>query len=120
MNFYEFLVETKKLIDTPEKWTKGSSARDAEGHEVGTSDPKATCFCLIGAVNATYNRNINKTDLSDILDMFTENFFHFNKGRSFTTASEFNDNLETTHADMMKYLDYEIEAARKFEESETV
>ena len=39
-----------KLIEAPESWCQGVSARDAEGRAMLSSNPKATRFCLIGAI----------------------------------------------------------------------
>lgn len=38
-----------ELLDQPEKWTRGATARDSEGHIQCSSSPEATCWCLLGA-----------------------------------------------------------------------
>lgn len=39
------------LFSGPEKWTKGTWARDADGQGVWSGDPTAICWCLSGAIN---------------------------------------------------------------------
>lgn len=37
------------LAAGPHRWTKDALARDSENYEVDPLDPRATCFCLLGA-----------------------------------------------------------------------
>ena len=39
----------KDLIGTPEQWTKGAAARDADGEIVDFDSNEAVKFCLVGA-----------------------------------------------------------------------
>ena len=43
-----------KLFDREGAWTQGCFARDAEGEQCGTEDPKATMFCLLGGIELIY------------------------------------------------------------------
>lgn len=43
-------MKLHKLLSDPSKWTKKAIARDANNNKVGSGDPTAVCFCLIGAV----------------------------------------------------------------------
>jgi hypothetical protein len=52
MKAVEHLKAAKARIDTPEKWTKGTRARDALGFPVDPQSPRAWCFCAIGAIAA--------------------------------------------------------------------
>jgi len=45
----EILIEARKLIDTPDKWTKGSYATDGQGKQVPSYSGQAQCFCTLGA-----------------------------------------------------------------------
>lgn len=39
----------KSLLSTPEKWTRGTTARDKDGHYVAPDSSKAFCWCIVGA-----------------------------------------------------------------------
>jgi hypothetical protein len=47
----ELLLYAKGLVDTPPKWTTGSSARDAKRKRVYPVVPEAVCFCMTGALS---------------------------------------------------------------------
>lgn len=56
------LLAIRAKIDTPEKWTQGSYARDAEGRDVRSNSEKACRFCAMGAVlslRLSPERNLN-------------------------------------------------------------
>lgn len=38
-----------ELLDRPEKWTRGATARNSKGWVQRYFSPKATCWCLLGA-----------------------------------------------------------------------
>ncbi len=44
------LRNVRALLATEAQWTVKTYARDAEGKEMLYSDPKATCWCLVGAI----------------------------------------------------------------------
>ena len=48
----EVLSKAKALIGTPEKFTSGAYARDAEGVACHYDSPLATCRCSVGAILA--------------------------------------------------------------------
>lgn len=43
-------MKLSQLLDKPEKWTKGASARDKSGEVVSPDSPNAICWCLAGAM----------------------------------------------------------------------
>lgn len=47
-------MKVRELLDGPEKWTKGLSARDASGSMVDVDSPYAVCWCLYGAMQRCY------------------------------------------------------------------
>jgi hypothetical protein len=44
----------KNKLAKPESWTHGVFARDAQGLSVEPTHPTAVCWCLEGAITATY------------------------------------------------------------------
>ena len=46
----EILKAARKLIEKPENWVQGESARDERGHRVDVYSRRAKCFCSIGAI----------------------------------------------------------------------
>ena len=50
MTTLQILKAARELLSTPERWTKGWSARDAAGNRLATTDPDAVCWCAGGAV----------------------------------------------------------------------
>lgn len=50
MSPVEILKAARELIAKPERWTRGSGARDASGQDVDASSDDAVCWCAIGAI----------------------------------------------------------------------
>jgi len=46
----ELLIKAKSLIETPETWTQGTYAKDANGQSVTSFSTEATQFCAMGAI----------------------------------------------------------------------
>lgn len=44
------LEGTRELLSNKNRWTAYCSAKDAEGMSVSPNDPKACCWCLMGAL----------------------------------------------------------------------
>lgn len=97
------LIAARALIDTPDKWIKRHWASDADGRQVFPTDPGAVCYCLVGAIRAcdggTPARSLVATVIDELFDY------------RFTMTTDFNDDLATTHADVMRVLDTAIERA---------
>ena len=47
-------MKIRELFDSPEKWTKGSGARNSAGASVPPTVLAATSWCLLGAVDKCY------------------------------------------------------------------
>lgn len=98
MSVKSTLIATKALIDTPEKWVKGTPFKITK---------KGCSYCLSGALNEVtgdfWPRRSARAALID----------QINFGLPLHTRSivGFNDNPSTTHADVMKLLDKAIERA---------
>lgn len=62
MNNIEYLKAARAVIEKPENFTTGDWARDAEGTSVDVTDPKATCYCTLGAMRkVSYLTGANMT-----------------------------------------------------------
>ena len=51
MQLAEILTAGREVIADPKNWTKGWFARAKDGTQVFPDDPKATCFCSVGALS---------------------------------------------------------------------
>lgn len=47
-------MTVKELLTSPEKWTRGESARDINGRPVMTDSKEAVSWCLVGALMKCY------------------------------------------------------------------
>jgi hypothetical protein len=94
----EILRKAKALIDTPEKWTKGSNARSMGGFKVSAYDESACKFCSIGALSKANNGDKRYSDIYYYLD-----------AAMVTRVSAFNDTH--THAEVMAKWDEAIALA---------
>lgn len=85
---YKPINECKDLYDLfedPSRWTKGAYAKNDRGAAVASHDPTAVCFCLAGG----RNRVIPSLDLRFFLPNWA------------VSSLEFNDDPNTTHADIL-------------------
>ena len=48
-------MKMKELLDSEEKWTKGTYARDKRGKGISPICSNAVCFCLLGAIEKCYS-----------------------------------------------------------------
>lgn len=91
MKSSKVLLKAMDIIATPDRWTKGSYARDSVGGNISTFSKDAVCFCSIGALSKTGE-------------------FSGSKAGSYLTQAlppkktivSFNDARKTTHADVME------------------
>lgn len=95
------LVAARAKIDTPDKWCKGVLAMDVHGCPVGEKSSKARRWCALGCVQSVAG--------DDNLDDIAVGFLYRNVGH----ISTFNDDEETTHADVLAMFDLAIALARK-------
>jgi hypothetical protein len=87
-------------------WTKGTHARRANGAPTSATDPKATCFCLEGALY----RAVRNHDLPfDVADDVAQ-FLSIHTASDYNWLYEWNDAPETTRADVTSLLDRVIHA----------
>lgn len=102
MTTVEILRAAKALIDTPEKWTQGKYARDAEGHALDHSKDGfagAVCYCAVGALWAAAG-SFDEAAVSRVRDAAGTHILH-----------PWNDDPERTHPEVMAAFDRAIAAA---------
>lgn len=96
----EVLTEARKLIEKPEHWTQGVSARSRTGRHVSNRSKRAVCWCASGALDRVSYR-INAwtwLEASNALRGYMRGHIeHFNDTR--------------THADVLKAFDRAIARA---------
>lgn len=99
----QLLKRARKILAKPERWTKGTYARDRYGEPVSLFYSVAESFCLLGA--------LERAD--------TDNGTMYLAGRDFLNAflggnaHTFNDRRTTEHRDILGLLDGAIEKARQ-------
>jgi hypothetical protein len=116
MRVSQILIEAKKLIDTPDKWTKWANARDKDGNPLyvytGSNAGNVACMCSNGAVMSValpqYNSKIYLQAMQ-VLDRATHA-----AGFCMGIVS-YNDAGSTTHTDLMAIWDKAIAAAQHAE-----
>jgi hypothetical protein len=93
------LIAARALIDTPEKWGKGEY------------EPRPGCYCMAGAIFAAKGFNpwqeMGSPEAKAIEAALDEVSDGLSPWRSYV---DYNDNFETTHADIMALFDRAIEA----------
>lgn len=87
------------LLKDPKHWTKGSYAKDAEGLPVSSASPDAVCWCLGGAISKVSD---NIEDANAYFNRLEEILTEMYDAES---IEEFNDDLKTTHADVLKVIE---------------
>lgn len=105
------LKKIQAKIDTPEKWTKGTRAKTSDGREVDIDDPRASCFCIIGAMENAfigYPLGANRHDVWRATVMGLRRDSGVFDTKRFTSLVDFNDHEDTTHADVMVLFDAAI------------
>lgn len=92
------LKGARAILDSPNRWTRRSYARDANGRPVPIMDGKACSFCLVGALGRAAGglagAHLAERILSDELMDY---------------APDWNDDPERTHEEVIAVLDAAIE-----------
>lgn len=128
----EYLIAAKAVISNPDNWTKGYYAmtrpiRDVNERnlddylEVG--DPKAVCFCSMGALaKVAYGVSGSEwsydKEIMAVFDQVTTILGETAGPASLTGVNDvvaFNDRRETTHEDVMALFDRAIASAKEME-----
>ncbi len=99
MTAIEILKAARETLSTPDRWTKKMYAKDATGKSVSYCDPRATCFCVNGALMKAESCFTSPGYLpaSEALRVIVG-----------PSIPSWNDAPETTHADVLDALDRAI------------
>lgn len=101
MTTLQILQAARELISVPERWTRGTHARDASGMPVPPYSPSACCWCLSGALwrvcGGVPPDPVNEA-LVRVLDA----------RKSRQTYTGFNDNRRNGHGSILGFLDQAI------------
>lgn len=106
----EILIEARKLIDTPDKWTTGCLARTKGGQSIRYSSEHAACFCALGAIyranRGTYEQHRQPSDNREMEREAERAIQLATKGN----VPEWNDAPERTHDEVLEAYDIAIAA----------
>lgn len=103
----QVLASASELLADPAKWTQGTLARDASGKSVSIEDPRAVCFCSLGAIGkAVMVRYPGANTPEDEYACFVENLTKLSvrqleKAVVGNDVPVFNDLPTTTHPQVM-------------------
>ena len=97
----EVLVAARKLIERPEAWTQGATARDAAGKVCSSREPSAVCRCAGGAIETASDGDLRK--FLDAFEALGEQL-----GRFGYDVEAVNDAPERTHAEVLAAFDAAI------------
>jgi hypothetical protein len=61
------LRAARRLIEEPERWTKGAAARDSAGKRVESGDTSAQCWCAYGAIGRATGYRVSDWDARMLL-----------------------------------------------------
>ena len=108
------LVSARAILAKPESWTQQASARTNDGENVAPQSPRATCWCLTGAVDLACTRlaipenclpyQQARITLSDAADRrMTKDMWE--RAEASISYVAFNDDPDTEHADILSLVD---------------
>ena len=104
----EHLIAARALIARPENWTKHTAARDSHGQVVYSDNPRAVCWCTIGALAKTA-KGRDPLAANDLIFLQIRE----NPDIEEDSIDGYNDAPETTHANILALFDKAIAAASK-------
>lgn len=99
MDALSVLRGARALIATPDKWTQGAYARDAEGGERLPMDDHAVCWCAFGAIS-----RVSENDWSNPTD-YQAIHFEFSRFVGDSSLVYWNDLAGRTHAEVLDAFD---------------
>ena len=92
-------MKAYELISEPSRWTKGTLARDSNGHATNVLGPTACSFCLVGAIERCYASF--KCCLEQVKRVRQELKAQF---PNFEFVGQWNDHPDRTHTEVVELL----------------
>ena len=89
-------MKAYELLDTPEKWTRETSARNAHHDPAPANSERAVMWCMIGAIWRCYREEYDAVNAESRLRSVLE--------RAIPSITDANDDLATTFADIQRWL----------------
>ena len=102
MKIINILIDLKKLFQSPTSWTKISFARNISHNQVKPNDESASCWCILGGIERLSPDYPTRYSVCQYLSEI------INKETRFTDISAFNDNIDTSHKDVLNIIDQAI------------
>lgn len=112
----ETLRAAKAVIADPAHWTKGAEARIAKrpkryASKIQVNDPEAAAWCALGALRKVDGPH----ELSAVRALAHAIYVDFNQAYAYWTITNFNDEAERRHREVMAVFDRAIKAEEKKE-----
>ena len=104
----QILIDAKELISNPKKWTTKYWAKNEAGESVSTSAPEACQWCSWGALMKVQDGS----NLTEAYQTLEDAIGGISRGSSWKSKNmvTFNDDPDTTHADVMAAFDRAIKS----------
>lgn len=111
-NILNILTGARKLIRKKENWIKNMSCCNDKGERCPLE--YATRFCVSGAIEHRISTlSCHPFDVYSYRRFIAE--MYFGESCELTEISKFNDSPDTTHEDVISFLDYAIEVVENHE-----
>ena len=117
------LKATREIVSDPANWTQGALSRDSNGARTNILDPRTTCYCTLGALTKAMTDRVmavKKLVPEDCYPELADQYdVHFNEITAFLDKLagddivNFNDDPDTTHADVINLLDLAVDTVEE-------
>ena len=114
------LQKVRRIVSKSWNWTQAVGARDVNSQPVEAYSKEAVCWCVTGAFERATkdgegNRNVSRDAAGGAWGFLN---YANERHNGFDRLYEFNDRLDTTHKDIMNFLDSVLEDLPKWKELE--
>ena len=98
----DILKGTREILSDPARWTQNAWARNAKGQEAYPFDEEAVAFCLDGAIVRASGEDHSTKTWNALMEVSQYT------GPGIVSATNWNDEPERVHADVLAVLDRAI------------
>ena len=109
----EVLIRARARLSDPVRWTRDWLAKNLDGEPTHPEAPEAICWCVLGALRAEEKEPLYFRVGGHVAD-FLERMVQ--RGSKYIYAGNINDAPETTHEDILLWLDTALEYDAKLKE----